>query len=487
MSGRRWKNIEHSIAQEINFKERLMSHNDISGIYYKTLREAAQLFIEKGCDNTSLDEIVSVSQLSRKEVFSRWHDTRDVLEEIFRFMWMHVLSRTKESLQHESDPRDALSSAFADIFKLFLIDEPILGKCVILESHRYDRDKIRRCFLIPEVTEFLNMIREYIRENYQTGRLLSINPDALLELFLSILDGMMFVWVIQEDIGYSSKFTVMDFETISRKLVSSLLISPMEQSKIYYDTVAPIYDELYTDGISVAENSIVGDLLKEILKKGDKILDLGCGSGLGYGLISKHLKGDFEYVGIDISSEMIRKAKEKHFGFNNASFLVMDMSDLSYFKRDYFDAVISLFGSFSHVLNYTKAIAEIERVLKPGGVIFIMVYSRYSLRNLVKAVTKLSISFLAEIQPYQIRRTSGSIFADARFYTTKSARKAFKKFRNLRIQGLNALLELPLIRLPFLPHNKWPSAKRFLIRESKFLQRNPNLCHSLIIIGECPQ
>jgi ubiquinone/menaquinone biosynthesis C-methylase UbiE len=458
-----------------------MSHNEINRDYYNILCKVADLFIEKGCDNTSLDTLVSVLQLPLEEIQSQWHDTRDVLQNIFRFVWAKAVSRTREILRREKDHRDALSNAFADLFRLFLVDEPILGKCIILESHRYDKEKMRLTFLIPEVTEFFNMISRYVKGNYDAGYFISINPNVLLELFLSILYGMMSIWVIQEDIGYSSQFSVMDFETISRMLVSSFSIPPLEQSKIYYDTVAPVYDELYTDGISRAENSIVEDILKKNLKDGDRILDLGCGSGLGYALMKNM---DYEYVGIDISSEMIHKAKAKYLGFNNASFLVMNMTDLSYFKRNDFDAVISLFGSFSHVVNYTKAIAEIERVLKPGGLIFIMVYSRYSIRNLFKTITKLSLNSLSEIQPYEIRKTSGSIFADARFYTAKSVRRAFERFCNIRIIGLNAFLELPLLRLPYLSQKRWIFAKRFLLKETKLLSRLPNLSHSLIIIGK---
>lgn len=461
-----------------------MSDHFVNDSYYSTLKRIANIFIEKGCDNISLNELSASLQMIPEDISSEWSCTRLILKDIFKFVWSKVVSNTKTTLNKEIDPRDALSNAFTDLFKLFLVDEPILGKCVIIESHRYDKDKIQLCFLIPEVTTFLNMIREYVNDNYKTGHLTSINPDALLELFLSIQDGMMFAWVIQDDFNYSSKFSIKDFETISRMLVSSLLISPAEQSKTYYDAVAPTYDDLYNDGISTAENSIIEDLLKETLKTGNIILDLGCGSGLGYELISKHLKGDFEYTGIDISSEMVHNANKKYIGFENVNFLTMDMTDLSYFHRNSFDAVISLFGSFSHVLNYSKAVSEIERVLKPGGIIFIMVYSRYSLRNLIKTAVRFSIQSLAEIRPYEIRKTSGSIFADARFYTKKSAKNTFKKFSNIKIQGLNASLELPLIRLPYLPQERWDSAKRFLKKETKFLSALPNLFHSLIITGQ---
>lgn len=214
-----------------------------------------------------------------------------------------------------------------------------------------------------------------------------------------------------------------------------------------------------------------------------KILGLGCGSGLDFELLTQQSRMDFQYTGVDISSEMISQANAKHGSQKNAQFLVMDMENLSYFSANNFDAVISCFGSFSHAVNVQKAVSEIERILKPGGKIFLMVYSRLSLKNIFKALTTFSINPLQEVHAYEIRKTSGSIFCDARFYTQESIKKTFTHFEKLNVQGLNAMLELPLLRAPYLPAEKAKQAKKLLLAESKFLTRFPNLCHSLIITG----
>lgn len=256
------------------------------------------------------------------------------------------------------------------------------------------------------------------------------------------------------------------------------------QTKSYYDGVAPIYDNLYQDGISLAENALVDDALRKITERGQKILDLGCGTGLGYSLISNSLGKNFNYVGLDISPKMIQKAKEKLANPVNAIFLIKDASDLSCFKTDEFDSIISLFGSFSHILNPVQTIDEIKRVLKPNGMVFIMVYSRFSLRNLLKALTKFSAKSLQEIGPYSIRNAQASDSAAAKFYTQKSCRQFFKNFSQLSISGLNAFLEIPFFRHSFLPPQKSRAAKKFLAAENRSLRYWPELGHSLIIIGK---
>ncbi len=181
---------------------------------------------------------------------------------------------------------------------------------------------------------------------------------------------MMFAWILNEDINYSSKFTLEEFESISRLLVPSLFISPLDDSKSYYDYIAKDYDNLYLDNISLAENKIIQNTLFKYLKKEDNILDLGCGSGLGYEIITNFLKNKFKYTGIDISSQMINIAKNKFEGIEDIKFYTMDMTNLSFFKKNNFNAVISLFGSFSHVIDNQKAIEEINRILMPGGLLY---------------------------------------------------------------------------------------------------------------------
>ena len=107
------------------------------------------------------------------------------------------------------------------------------------------------------------------------------------------------------------------------------------------------------------------DDLKPLLKytrDGDKVLDLGCGNGRLYQLF----KGmSIDYIGLDASEELIKKAWEK---FPDADFSVGDMLELP-FPDNSFDVIYAI-ASFHHLANSEdrlKALFEMQRILKPGG------------------------------------------------------------------------------------------------------------------------
>ena len=103
-------------------------------------------------------------------------------------------------------------------------------------------------------------------------------------------------------------------------------------------------------------------LLSLPLKKGSKILDLGCGNGRVYELLKD--KG-IEYYGLDISEELIKKAKRS---IAKGHFIVGDLLHTPY-KDGEFDIVLCV-ATLHHIPSKEareKAIKEIYRVTKPGG------------------------------------------------------------------------------------------------------------------------
>ncbi|QHT71093.1 methyltransferase domain-containing protein [Rhodocytophaga rosea] len=103
-----------------------------------------------------------------------------------------------------------------------------------------------------------------------------------------------------------------------------------------------------------------GESLLELLapKAGERILDLGCGSGQ---LTAKLKELGVDIVGMDSSREMIDDARQKYPGIE---FLVMNATDFEFAQL--FDAIFS--NAVLHwVVQKEQAIKCMYRNLKPGG------------------------------------------------------------------------------------------------------------------------
>jgi arsenite methyltransferase len=103
------------------------------------------------------------------------------------------------------------------------------------------------------------------------------------------------------------------------------------------------------------------------LEKGETVLDIGCGGGLDVFLVAQRIGRDGHVIGIDITHEMVNRAKETAAkgNYRNVEFLTGDMEKIPV-KDNSFDAVISN-CVMNHALDKVKAFMEALRCLKPGG------------------------------------------------------------------------------------------------------------------------
>lgn len=105
------------------------------------------------------------------------------------------------------------------------------------------------------------------------------------------------------------------------------------------------------------------------LPQNAQILEVGCGRGIGLETLKKRSKVA-GISGCDIDAEMIEKAKSR-IG-SDANLWVGSATNLAAPNR-FYDAVF-VFGVLHHIKNWQAAIREIKRVLKPGGIIYLIEY-----------------------------------------------------------------------------------------------------------------
>jgi arsenite methyltransferase len=103
------------------------------------------------------------------------------------------------------------------------------------------------------------------------------------------------------------------------------------------------------------------------IKKGELVLDVGCGAGVDTIVAAIMAGPEGKAVGMDLTTEMLERAREnlRKASLENVTFQEGSAEDLP-FPEASFDAVISN-GVFNLVPDKVRALKEVRRVLKPNG------------------------------------------------------------------------------------------------------------------------
>ena len=101
------------------------------------------------------------------------------------------------------------------------------------------------------------------------------------------------------------------------------------------------------------------------LKAGNRIIDVGCGAGQLLGHLAKAVGDTGEVYGLDPSADQLAQASASLSGFTNISLLERNADD-SGLDDDICDAATST-QALEYISDVDAALAEITRVLKPGG------------------------------------------------------------------------------------------------------------------------
>ena len=199
-----------------------------------------------------------------------------------------------------------------------------------------------------------------------------------------------------------------DFSTLSRANGTTGL-------RTYRDTVARGYYDKHVGGLFGKHDNVrtywedgltrivMRPFVNQIAKacdasRGVRVLDLGCGAGQGYELLTRINRKDLnlddelryilpsekigQFLGIDISGAMVEQGRQNYAGVPNVAFEQGDLSEgLGALKSESpFDIYFSSYGALSHLNTpeLLRCLTDILQHARPGALVVLDLVGRYS-------------------------------------------------------------------------------------------------------------
>lgn len=132
-----------------------------------------------------------------------------------------------------------------------------------------------------------------------------------------------------------------------------------------FDQLAQQYDALWNNtAIGISQRKAVWRWVDPLFHKGDRILDLGCGTGAD---ATHFQQRGINVQALDASAEMVRIAKHRGIDVEQRSIENIGSINIR------FDGVISNFGALNCVEQPVKVAQALGRLVRPGGKVAICV------------------------------------------------------------------------------------------------------------------
>lgn len=162
------------------------------------------------------------------------------------------------------------------------------------------------------------------------------------------------------------------------------------------------------------------------IKPGSAVLDIGTGTGVFVPFLLRKIGSNGRIIGLDVAEKMLAKAKAKGFD-GNIDYLCADVTDIP-LENEIFDAVVC-YSSFPHFRDKPRAFAEMKRVIKAEGKLFIChTSSRAAINQLHRNIPAVQNDIIPDENEMQIMLSragfTGIEIADGSESYLASARKS---------------------------------------------------------------
>jgi ubiquinone/menaquinone biosynthesis C-methylase UbiE len=138
-----------------------------------------------------------------------------------------------------------------------------------------------------------------------------------------------------------------------------MIVNQVSSHQAFFDHAAATWDDMEAAGT----RDRLARLVRELgIRPGDTVLDVGCGTGLLFPLLAVATGGLSPVVALDLSAEMLRRARSRGFGF---WCLHADAAQLPLKSRAF--AWVICNGVFPHFVDKLGTLCELGRVMGASG------------------------------------------------------------------------------------------------------------------------
>lgn len=137
---------------------------------------------------------------------------------------------------------------------------------------------------------------------------------------------------------------------------------------MFWDRVAGVYD-LFVNVINGKTHKALRQIVSDLIEPEDVVLECACGTGLLSTVIAGKCK---QLTATDFAPKMLKRAEKNCAEYKNVQFRQANILSLDY-PDGSFNKVVA--GNVIHLLDEPmKALNELDRVCKPGGMLIIPTY-----------------------------------------------------------------------------------------------------------------
>jgi len=161
------------------------------------------------------------------------------------------------------------------------------------------------------------------------------------------------------------------------------------RTKRFFKTVAPQWDRLKKEVLGEVDLNAV---IKEKISFHGTISDLGCGTGELIDVLSEETS--HKLIGIDYSPEMLEQARLRLSGTGNAELRLGELEHLPMKNQEIDTAILNMV--LHHISQPELPIAEVYRVLKPGGLFVLSDFEKHDREEIKEIIGGAWLGFEKE-------------------------------------------------------------------------------------------